>query len=287
MSTDKIKIRLQRHEKFALREGWLNKGLLLVPTDETAFVRKDAPDKFGIGNNMVKSLRYWMKTLGLTNDKGSELSEIGRIIAENDIYLEDRFTLWLLHSIISKNVDEATTWYMFFNKCEIEEMSKEQIEKTIAREITKYTNGQSFSETSLKNDIDVLLNMYSKDKAISDPEDKNISPFAVLGLVKSIDGMYSKNHVSFNQISEWNILYELFLKMDGRDSIAIEELATGEKGVSAIYQLTLVALNEFLDRIEALGYVHVDRTAGLDIVYKTSEITPIQIIEKYYQIKSR
>ena len=67
MATGKIKIRLQGHEKFALREGWINKALRLLPNNEDAFKRKDATDLFGIGSNMVKSLRYWMRAFGLTN----------------------------------------------------------------------------------------------------------------------------------------------------------------------------------------------------------------------------
>lgn len=63
MAVKKIKIRLQGHEKFALRDGWLNKVLEIVPENPDAFLRKDAPDIFGIGSNMVKSLRYWESML--------------------------------------------------------------------------------------------------------------------------------------------------------------------------------------------------------------------------------
>ena len=61
MTTDKKRIRLQGHEKFALREGWINKALMILPSTPNAFTRKDASDLFGMGSNMVKSLRYWMR----------------------------------------------------------------------------------------------------------------------------------------------------------------------------------------------------------------------------------
>src|SRR5574344_2028721 len=164
MMVNKVKMRLQGHEKFALREGWINKGLMIIPQIPDAFLRKDSPDIFGIGNNMVKSLRYWMKVFGLTNDNGSELSELGKIVAEYDPYLEDIFTIWILHSNIAKNCNEATSWYMYFNRCDADDLDKEQIEAILLREVTKYANGQKFSEKSLRNDVDVLLNMYSKKK---------------------------------------------------------------------------------------------------------------------------
>lgn len=43
---------------------------------------------------MAKSIRYWLKTMNLTEDKpkeGTKLTELGRIILTGDPYLEDIF----------------------------------------------------------------------------------------------------------------------------------------------------------------------------------------------------
>ena len=37
MATKKVKIKLQGHEKFALREGWINKALMILPENPDAF----------------------------------------------------------------------------------------------------------------------------------------------------------------------------------------------------------------------------------------------------------
>ena len=87
MAVKKVKFRLQGHEKFALREGWVNKALIIIPDVPEVFLRKDATDIFGIGSNMVKSLRYWMRAYGLTIEKGAagaELTERGKLIAKYD-----------------------------------------------------------------------------------------------------------------------------------------------------------------------------------------------------------
>lgn len=286
MASEKIKIRLQGHEKFALREGWINKGLLIVPNCSDAFVRKDAPDIFGIGSNMVKSLRYWMKAFGLTEEKpntGVKLSKFGKLIATYDPYIEKNFTIWLLHSFIAKNMEEATTWYMFFNRCDIVEFEKSQIENILLREITKHVNGQTFSEKSLSNDVDVLLNMYSKKKDNFDPEDKNISPFTQLELVKYVDGKYIKNHPDRKHFSEYIVLYELAEMLVNRESISIEEAIYSEKGLAKIYNLTGVMANEILDKLDAAGFIRVDRTAGLDMIYPVEILKTEEIIENYYR----
>lgn len=282
----KIKMRLQGHEKFALRDGWLNKGLFLVNDNPTVFQGKEGPDLFGIGNNMVKSLRYWLKAFNLISEnstKGAVLTELGRIILSEDPYIEDSFTLWVLHSQIVKNIAEATSWYMFFNRCDIEEMDKEKIERILFREITKYAMGQTFSDKSVKSDLDVILNMYGKGKEIEDPEDKSVSPFVQLKLIKNVEGQYSKSTPDSRFVNEWNVLYELVVMMGEKVNISIEQVLNGECGVSKIYQIKSVVANELLDRLEAMDFIRVDRTAGLDIIYKNRELTPESVMLEYYK----
>lgn len=285
MANNKVKIRLQGHEKFALREGWLTKGLTLVSENNYIFQEKNTPDIFGIGNNMVKSLRYWMRALGLIKESsanGTTLSLVGNILLEKDPYIEDIFSLWILHSYIAQNISEATTWYMYFNRCENEEFDKEQIEKILSKEIVKHTNGSSFSEKSLRNDIDVLLGMYSKVKIKGDPEDKTVSPFSELNLVKNSNGYYSKCHSDRKHLSEWIVLYELSMKMNGLDSISIDSLIQGECGLTSIYNMTSVLINDYLDKLDNIGYIRVDRTAGLDMIYRKTEFTQESVLKEYY-----
>jgi hypothetical protein len=284
-SNSKIKIKLQGHEKFSLREGWLNKGLIMVKKNPNAFQGKDGPDIFGIGNNMVKSLRYWLKAFGLIEEvsgKGARLTEMGELILRNDPYFEDVFTIWLLHSYIAKNRDEATSWYIFFNKVDVQDLDKEQIEKILLREITKYAAGVVFSEKSVGNDLDVILNMYGKTKELSDPEDKSNSPLSQLGLIKNNGGKYFKYHPNRKDVNELVILQELAYLLEGKESIAIEDAVNGENGLARIYQISEVTANEILDRLDALEYIRVNRTAGLDMIYKTKDFSAISVVEEYY-----
>ncbi|NBJ99208.1 DUF4007 family protein [bacterium 1xD8-48] len=286
MAVKKVKFKLQGHEKFPLREGWINKALIIIPDIPDIFMRKDATDIFGIGSNMVKSLRYWMRAFGLTTEKGSsgvELTEIGKLIAKYDLYLENPFTLWILHSYISKNKEDATSWFMYFNHCDADELKKSEIEAILLREVKKYVAGQNFSEKSLSNDVDVLLNMYSNKKEKSDPEDKNISPFSRLALIKNIDGKYIKNHPDKNNFSEIVVLYELLLMSKDTEGVSIEKAVHGENGLANIYNLTSVMANDYFDRLDSAGYIHVNRTAGLDMIYFVQKIEGLDILEDYYK----
>ena len=283
MAEEKVKFRLQGHEKFALREGWLNKGVSALQEMPDAFLRKDASDVFGIGSNMVKSLRYWMRVLGLTNANGSELSELAEIVMRYDPYLEMAFTWWILHSNIVRNKEEATTWYLYFNHCDADDLDKEQIRAILSRELSKYTKGQKFSDKSLYNDIDVLLNMYGKVREKSDPEDKNVSPFVQLGLLKNFNGKYVKCHPNRRKFSEMIVLYQLAIMMHGKDNVSIEDVIEAENGLHKIYNLTPVMANDYLDKLDAAGYIRVDRTAGLDMIYATKNLSPKEIVIEYYK----
>ena len=287
MTIDKVKMRLQGHEKFPLREGWLTKGLMTVKKESDVFLDKNATDIFGIGSNMVKSLRYWMKVFGLTDEKEKGLTELGTLIKKNDMYIEDVFTVWLLHSQIAKNIENATAWYMFFNRFNMDEFTKEQAETVLTREVTKYAAGQSFSVQSLKNDIDVILNMYGKNRAYIDPEEKSTSPFTQLGLIKKNDNRFVKSHPDRRGVPDDIVLYELALLFAETDSVSIESLISGEKSIASIYQLPAMAINEILDKLDSLGYIRVNRTAGLDVIYKVADFSEKTVIENYYKNSKR
>ena len=75
--------------------------------------------------------------------------------------------------------------------------------------------------------------------------------------------------------------------MEQSDNISIEKALYGDKGIFKIYQLKNVVANEMLDKIEAMDYIRVDRTAGLDIIYKKKEFSPNSILLEYYNNRGK
>ena len=126
--------------------------------------------------------------------------------------------------------------------------------------------------------------MYSKSKEKTDPEDKNVSPFSQLGLIKKQDGKFAKNHPDKKTFSEWIVLYEISKLIGDRVSISIEEVINGENGLSKIYNLTNVVSNDLLDKLDTAGKIRVDRTAGLDMIYPIEQLVPDRVIQEYYEM---
>lgn len=281
----KINYKLKGHEKFPLREGWMNKGISVAKEEGThIFLENQGPDVLGVGTNMVKSIRYWMQACGLLEKDGNKekLSDMAEIIYENDPYFEDVFSLWLLHSNIAKNIEQATVWYMFFNRFTADSFSKSELQGKMKQELFNYV-GQQVTESSLKDDIDVLLNMYSKgDIRNDDPEDKIVSPLSVLALLKKEGETYYKVQPDLRKVDNALVLYELSCMFKNEKSLSIERIAVGEKSLGAIYHMTMVTVNKYLDNLEVLGYIRLDRTAGLDMVYPIDVKNPLEILRDYY-----
>ena len=116
-------MKFRGHETFFIRKGWLGKGMKNVADKADVFVTKEVNpmDILGIGSNMVKSLRYWMQAAGLATEPRSgkrvqTLTDLGRIIYQQDPYLEELGTLLLLQYELATNIELATSWYFFFQE---------------------------------------------------------------------------------------------------------------------------------------------------------------------------
>ena len=140
------------------------------------------------------------------------------------------------------------------------------------------------TESSVKDDIDVLLNMYTKNNVKNDdPEDKNICPLSALGLIRRENDNYIKVQPDIRKINDSVIMHELSCMFENEKSLSIERISTGEKSLGAIYHLSRVTVDKYLDNLETIGFIKVDRTAGLDIIYPVNMKSPKEVINEYYK----
>ncbi len=285
--TEKNKYRFKGHESFILREGWLNKGLFEIEKNPKVFSENYGADELGVGPNMAKSIRYWLKTMNLTEDKikeGTKLTELGKLILRGDPYLEDIFTIWLLHCQIVGNYALATAWGLFFNAFSYEEFSKKQMNDEMQELAADYTEGEKFSEKSVEDDCDAILRMYVKRKDKQEnPEEKNKSPFRKLNLMKNSGDLYEKHQPDLNKIPEDIVYYLLVEVLQKRDSIQIDELLSVSGGPGKVMNLKRTMLIELLERLENQNKIIINRTAGLNMVYLTEKTDGNAVVRNYYE----
>ena len=281
-----IRIKIKGHEKFVLREGWLTKGLLAVKNNSHVFSGNQGPDELGVGSNMVKAIRYYLQAFQLVNENsktGTTLSFVGETIADKDPYIEDRFTLCLLHSLIAANFEKATSWYLFFNQSKLKEFTKENLQDYIGRELLRLS-GKEVPEGSIKDDVDVLLNMYLKktgDDAVGeDPEDKLHSPLSNLGLIRREKNNYIKQQVDLRLVGSDTVLYEISNLIGDDKSLSIDAFASH---LEEYFGISWVQTNEYLDVLDRETIIRVDRTAGLDVIYPIEIPSVEEIITNHYK----
>ena len=287
--------KLKGNESFNIREGWLSKGIGAIREDPTVFTQPTAMDTLGVGSKMVKSIRFWMQTTGLTEEiKGSgkrqqRLTEdFGAIIAEKDPYFEDISTLWLLHSKVISNLELCTAWYLFFNQINAVEFSREDMVDLLSFEMDKLVGSGNYSAKSLSDDASSIIRMYAKEDSRSrDPEENLGSPFAELGLIQKSEAKrryFKKVQPIPSSLDKLVVMYILLGTIEpGQNGISVDDLLYKPGSVGRALSMGRSLLYEYLDRLRNAKLLTLNRTAGLDMVYVPETIKPVDVLRDYYQ----
>ena len=286
-------MKFRAHDTFFIRKGWLNKGLRNVNADAGVFMgsKGNPMDVLGIGANMVKALRYWLQAVRLTSEPASGRKEqtftnFGNVVFENDPYIEEMGTLWLLHYQLASNNEEATAWYYFFNEFKASEFTKEDFVKQLSNYVR--INGEEVSERSLEDDYNCIINTYVS-RMKSNPEkvqpESNIDcPFGELGLIDIAnrkEKLYRKATPKKDLIHPLVVLAVILDQADGKEEIKISSIQNDPCNVGKIFNLDIITLTALLYKIELMGYIKVIRTAGLDVIRITKDTSFIECIKDY------
>lgn len=288
-------MKFRAHETFSIRKGWLSKGMKGVVKDPSVFVSKEnnPMDVLGIGSNMVKSLRYWLPAVGLSESpKGKSaqfLTEFGKIVYEHDPYIEEMGTLWLIHYNLVKQQDIATSWYFFFNDFQLSEFSKEDFTTSLAN-YSKMIGGVEPPIRSLDDDFNCIINTYmpryktvpSKD----DPESNMDCPLSELGLVdyhNKKEKTYKKTVPAVHTIDPIIALAVIIDNAGGRKEVPLSEIQNKQGNLGRVFNLDAITLLAVLNSAEHAGYVEVVRTAGLDQLHITTDCSFLECVRLYYE----
>lgn len=282
------KFKLKSNASFTLREGWLTKGLRHVSEDPETFLTDSAIETLGVGSAMVKSMRHWMLASGLATEpkagrRKQELTPLGKLILENDLYFENYFTLFIVHYHIVTNKELATVWYLLFNHYNASRFSKDNMTEALLAQFREMTT-KDFSESSFKDDCAAALKSYVSDATKqSSPEDNMQCPLVALGLfTKTARSTYEVTIPTAANLHAQAVLYVLLDRMQERESISLEKLLNEPCNVGKVFHLNAYRLNAYLDELQAEGVLEIQRTAGLNMVYPKTNLTAIDVAAKYY-----
>lgn len=291
-------MRFRGHETFSIRKGWLNKGIKNVEKNPSIFISKEENpmDIFGIGSNMVKSLRYWLQATNLTSEPTSgkrtqTLTKLGKIIYANDQYFEEIGSLWLIHYELATNKDFATSWYILFNKLDSIEFNEDDFYRKVKKYVTMIDFNKIPALRTVNDDFKCIINTYFSKTRLSDakvnPEDNVSCPLTELGLIDYVttaNGMrvYRKVTPNIDNIPNTIAMAILIKSANGKKEIKISTIQNGENNLGRVFNLDTISLLNLLYRLEIQKYIKVVRTAGLDLIRILTDMSYLDCIEKYY-----
>lgn len=265
-----------------------------VVRDKTVFMGDNGNpmDILGIGANMVKSLRYWLQAAGLTIEppqgkKYQTLTPFGEIVYENDRYIEEIGTLWLLHYKLATNEPDATAWYYFFNEFNRNEFNQDDFVKQLNAYIL--LNGSEVSERSLDDDFNCIINTYvpriKSNPGRVHPESNIDCPLGELSLVDIVNKKaktYKKSVPKIDSIHPLVILAVIADQANGEKQITISSIQNDKCNAGKVFNLDVITLTSLLNKLEIMRYIKVVRTAGLDYIDIERGIDFLGCVREYY-----
>ncbi len=283
------------HETFPLRYGWLKKAFDRVaetedtPKNKSLCWGEDAIARFGVGKNMVASIRYWATSSGIIEETARENSvattELGRklfgIKDMNGIdpYMEHPATLWLIHWQLATQ-PEKTTWFWAFSHYSAVTFTRNSFLQKIGR-FAKERGWKSVSDTTIKNDIACFIRTYAarQPSGKAGHDEALESPLTELGLIKALD---EKDGFRFARGPKATLgngvfvyaLLDFWSHYSSTNTLSFEVIAYEPGGPGRVFALEE---NDVVDRLSVLedltdGKLRWSEAAGLKQVVRNIDI---------------
>ena len=291
--------RFSGHETFPLRYGWLKKAFDRVaeteetPDNKSACWGEDAIARFGVGKNMVASMRHWARIIGIVDEppgtNSVQTTDLGQILFGPDgldPYMEDPSTLWLLHVQIATH-PEKTTWLWAFNYYPAVTFERDTMISQIER-LARECGVAKPSRTTIKNDVACLIRTYVARQSASQGGHDGVleSPLTELGLIKAADKKDGFRFVrglkpSLGKGVFAYALAKFWESYSTADTLSFEAIAHAPCGPGRVFGLGENDLVEKLIFLEAVTnkVVRWSETAGLKQLVRTREVKDREALE--------
>jgi len=186
------------HETFPLRYGWLKKAIDRVvatedqPGNRSACWGEDAIARFGVGKNMVASMRHWAKAARVIEEFSNNsvrATDLGRLLFRSeglDPLMEHPSTLWLVHWQLAAH-SAKTTWFWAFNHYPAIQFERDVLVGQLIR-LVKQRGWKRGAKHTIDNDVRCFVRTYLARPASGKAghDDSLESPLTELGLIKAV-----------------------------------------------------------------------------------------------------
>ncbi|MGY3040814.1 hypothetical protein ACVWWQ_002445 [Rhodanobacter sp. TND4EL1] len=254
------------HETFPLRQMWLKKAYDQSVEDgripKSTFTDDAAIATFGVGKNMVVSIRHWALACGVLYEDHGDFRVrklAGEILDDGglDPYAENPATAWLAHWQLAGRCFRSTTWYWLFNNVTAPTFTRQELEEPLARYARELDPKHRLSVSTISRDLETCLRSYAPRAAGGSPEDFAEPLLGELGLLQEVHkGQYAFRRGPKASLPDGVFAYALVdfwnREADGQSSLAFETVAYAEGSPGRVFKLDeesiaqrLITLSDF------------------------------------------
>lgn len=268
-------IKLKKNETFYIREGWFEKAINAIEEDRSRniFFKNDGIEILGIGSNMVKGLKYWLKAANIIDPVNNSLTDFGELIYQYDRYLDKPFSWFFIHYFLCRNYEECPVNNLFFNS-DMKSFNKQNLLDYMIDALA----GEDINTRYLESDIGTFIKSYVNEETIFNPEDNYICPLSSLKLIKKERGEYRRIRPYYQNL-DYLIVYYALQDLYGERPFDIEESMEAQNSPMGIFNLDKYMYSQYLDEMRKNGLITINKTAGLNTVYPEKHITLREIFE--------
>lgn len=281
------------HETFPLRLLWLKKAFDAIcdAPDARTFHEQSAIARFGVGRNMVASMRYWALATGFFAESERVIAPttLGRAVLADDgldPYLEHAATVWLAHWHVAATPDMTTTAYYAFNLLNAIEFDPATLLEKIMALVE--ANGWRATRGTLKRDIEVFLRSYVR-RGDALNEDAAEPLLAELSIIREarLGGWYEFVRGPKPNLHDAVFAYALsdyWERSGGATTLTAEQICYGSGSPGRVFKLDEDSVITRLMRLGDLtngSWLWVD-TAGLRQIQRTSPFDPLTTLALAY-----
>jgi len=291
-----MRVSFSGHETFPLRSSWLKKAVDQVKLRPAIFADDDAISTFGVGKNMVRSIRHWAVLCGIielqeASRSNFQVSELGDLLFDDngwDPFMEDVGTAWLLHWQIVKQLEQATLWSFLFGIYRSSNFDP----TTLFPEIKQWLHQQNISapsEATLKKDFLCLGSSYAPHSTPNKIEDSLQCPLSGIGLLVREGGILypsQKHKQALPPLVFCAILVDFWSgPCDSSQTLTIEQILRDDLSPGKALFLSETEVYDYLSSLSENPDVPFlfDDTAGIKQLVRTNdELSSSRILNLYY-----
>jgi hypothetical protein len=296
------------HETFPCRYAWLPKAVEGLQSNPAFLAAEDdAMVQLGVGKNMVRAIRFWVKATGMARPAGvgrMEVTDVGRRVfggKGHDRYLEDIQTLWLIHWMIGANDQEPLfAWHFLLNCWHRPDFTRTEALRAFEAEAGRL--GRRLSAVTLEHHFSTFLHTYlpTRGAKVAVLEDNLDCPLVELRFILQVgdrtletsgrrESIYAFRADDKPEIAPALFVYCLNDFWDRRhgneQTLTFRQVAVGEGSPGQVFRLPEASIQERLEAIETAsnGVFAYQESSAMRQLLRPRRVSPTELLERVYR----